>query len=158
MDAVEADVYLEAPPEDVWDYAMDADATPEWVTVVRGVEDVDQGPLRPGYRMAQRMCLRGFHFTVHWELVEMDAPCYARWEGRGPARSRAVIEDRLWEQDGGTRFAYRNEFHTPLGPLGAVASRALVGGMPHREACASLQRLKRLVEAQAAPLVTARAA
>jgi len=50
--------------------------------------------------------------------------------------------------DGGarTRFNYRNEFHPPLGPLGAVAGRALVGHLPRREADASLARLKALVE------------
>jgi hypothetical protein len=138
---------------------MDACSTPEWVTIVQRVEHADEGPLRPGYRMAQRMCLRGVPFTVKWELKELDAPHYARWEGRGPARSRAVIEDRLEPEDGGTRFAYRNEFHTPLGPLGAFASKALVGGVPRREACASLQRLKAIVERRtAAEVATRRAA
>jgi hypothetical protein len=51
--------------------------------------------------------------------------------------------------NGGTRFAYRNEFKAPLGPLGAVASRALVGGLPEREAKATLQNLKNLVEGEA---------
>jgi len=49
-------------------------------------------------------------------------------------------------RDGGTAFAYRNDFKAPLGPLGAVASRALVGGIPEREANRSLARLKELIE------------
>ena len=48
--------------------------------------------------------------------------------------------------DGGTRFDYRNVFTAPLGPLGRVASRALVGGLPRREATASLRKLKKLAE------------
>ncbi len=44
-------------------------------------------------------------------------------------RVRAAARD-----DGGTRFDYRNEFHAPFGPFGAIVSRALVGGMPEREA------------------------
>src|SRR3954469_21249209 len=146
MDSVEADLYIDADPQTVWDYAMDAGATPEWVTIVRRVEHADTGALEPGYRMDQRMCLRGVQFTVKWELVEADAPRYARWEGRGPALSKAVIEDRLEPEGDGTRFRYRNEFHTPFGALGALASRALTGGVPRREACASLERLKRILE------------
>ena len=34
----------------------------------------------------------------------------------------------------------------PLGPLGALASRALVGGMPEREATHTLERLRALLE------------
>jgi uncharacterized protein YndB with AHSA1/START domain len=144
MDAIEVDLHIPASPQVVWDYALDPVTSPEWVTVVRSVR-FDAGPLRPGFRMSQRMCLRGMPFTVAWELIEAEAPRYARWEGRGPARSRAVIEDLLHAERGGTRFVYRNEFHAPLGPLGAAASRALAGGMPHREAYASLKRLQLLL-------------
>jgi hypothetical protein len=71
----------------------------------------------------------------------------AVWEGRGPARSRAHTEYRLKaSSDGGTQFDYRNEFHTPLGPVGAIVSRALVGGMPEREAKRTLEKLRDYVE------------
>ena len=118
MDAVEVDLHIDAEPQDVWDYAMDPAGTTEWVTIVRRVEHADDGPLEVGYRMDQRLCLRGVPFTVKWRLVEVDAPRFARWEGRGPARSKAVIEDRLEPERGGTRFTYTNEFHTPFGALG----------------------------------------
>ncbi len=120
----------------------------EWVTIVRGIHDVDAGPMRVGYKMGQTLCLRGVKFKVHWTLTALDAPWFARWEGKGPARSVAIIEDRLAEQDGGTRFDYRNEFRAPFGPLGSVASGVLVGGIPEREANASLARLKEQVEAR----------
>src|SRR3954468_2640372 len=158
MDSVEVDLHIDADPQVVWDYAMDAGASPEWVTIVRRVECADEGPLEPGYRMDQRLCLRGVPFTVRWELVEIDAPRYARWEGRGPARSKAVIEDRLEPEAGGTRFHYRNEFHTPFGALGALASKTLTGGIPRREACASLARLKQNVESRQRRAAMGRAA
>ena len=70
----------------------------------------------------------------------------AHWKGRGPARSHAETEYRLTPIDGGTRFDYRNAFQAPLGPLGATASKVLVGGLPDREGHASLEALKKLVE------------
>ena len=146
MSVVVAQIDIAAPAREVWDFAMDPDRTLEWVTIAREVGDYSDGDFRPGYRMDQKLCLRGVSFWVHWELKEVDAPRFARWEGKGPARSRAIIEDRLSEHDGGTRFDYRNEFKAPLGPLGAAASRVVTGGIPEKEANASLQRLKQILE------------
>lgn len=147
MSLVVAQIDIAAPPAVVWDTAMDPARTTEWVTIVSGVDHVDDGPLRPGFRMHQALSLRGVSFHVRWRLDEVDAPWFARWEGSGPARSKALIENLLRERDGGgTHFEYRNEFKAPFGPLGSVASRALVGGVPEREAATSLQRLKQLLE------------
>jgi hypothetical protein len=79
-------------------------------------------------------------------VVELEPQRFARWEGRGPARSEAHIVYRLAANGDGTCFDYENEFRAPLGPLGAAASRALMGGLPQREADASLARLKALLE------------
>lgn len=146
MSVVVAHIDIDAPPQEVWDYVMDPERTREWVTIVRGIGHVDPAPLREGFQMEQTLCLRGVRFKVRWTLTEVDAPSFARWEGRGPARSKAVIEDRLSMRDGGTSFDYRNEFKAPMGPLGAAASKALVGGIPEKEANASLQQLKRMLE------------
>ena len=150
MSTVRTTIDIAAPPQTVWDFVMDPTKAAQWVTIHRGLKDRDGGRVRQGYRMDQRLCLRGVNFDVHWELTECDAPWYARWEGRGPARSRALIVDRLKDNGGGgTHFEYENEFHAPFGPLGAVATRALTGGVPQREADASLRRLKDLLERRA---------
>lgn len=146
MAEVKVTIDIDAPIEEVFATAMAADTTPEWVTIVLRVESRDDGPLRVGYEMTQRLTLRGVPFTVKWKLVELDAPRYARWEGRGPARSKAIIENRLEERDGGTHYTYVNDFQTPFGPLGAVAGKALMGGIPEREAVTSLQQLKAMIE------------
>jgi uncharacterized protein YndB with AHSA1/START domain len=137
---------IAAPPEKVWALAMDPERLNEWVTIHRRLHDHDTGPLRMGYTMEQTLHLRGVNFKVHWELVACESYRHAEWHGRGPARSHAETEYRLTAIDGGTRFAYRNDFKAPLGPFGAVASRAIVGGLPRREADASLRKLKALAE------------
>ena len=146
MSLVVATIHIDARPQAVWDMVMDPARTLEWVTIARKVEQVDDGPLREGFRMDQTLCLRGVNFKVKWSLEEVDEPRLAQWHGRGPARSIARIENRLSERDGGTHFEYRNEFKAPMGPLGAVASKAVVGGIPEREANTSLQRLKQILE------------
>jgi hypothetical protein len=146
MSLVEASILIAAPPSDVWKVAMDPFCLQEWVTIHRKLVHADEGPPRVGYRMDQQIHLRGVSLEVHWELVQCQPAALAVWEGRGPARSRAHSEYVLEVEDGGTRFDYRNEFRTPLGPVGALVSRALVGGIPEREANRTLERLRAHVE------------
>ena len=140
MSEVITSITIDAPPEKVWEVVMDPHRLGEWVTIHRRLDSASDS------EMVQTLHLRGVNFHVHWELVSCEAPRHAVWHGVGPARSHAETEYRLTPVDGKTRFAYRNEFKAPMGVLGAVASRALVGGLPEREAHATLRNLKELVE------------
>jgi uncharacterized protein YndB with AHSA1/START domain len=147
MSVVTASTHIAAPPEQVWDTVMDPERLGDWVTIHRRLIRADDPPPGMGYEMDQQIHLRGVSLRVHWTLVECERAKLAAWDGRGPARSRARTEYVLTPQDGGTRFDYRNEFHPPLGPLGAIVSRALVRGMPEREAKRTLERLRNYLEA-----------
>ena len=132
-----------------WSMDPDAHAT-DWVTIHRALKSHSDGEPRgrlrdgadavPARREVQRALAgrRGRRARVT-----------PSGRAAGPARSHASTEYRLTPHDGGTRFDYRNEFKAPLGPLGAMASRALVGGVPEKEANASLAKLKKLLEALA---------
>lgn len=147
MSTVTASVEIAAAPTQVWEVAMDPARLGEWVTIHRRLREHDDGPPRVGFRMSQQIHLRGVSLDVHWRLVQCKPAELAVWEGRGPARSRACTEYQLGQgPDGSTHFDYRNEFHAPLGPLGALVSRALVGGIPEREAERTLERLKAILE------------
>jgi len=146
MSIVEASTVIAAPPSDVWKMVMDPACLGKWVTIHRKLVRADDGPPRVGFRMDQQIHLRGVSLEVHWELVKCRPGELAVWEGRGPARSRAHSEYLLHAHDGGTRFDYRNDFRPPLGPVGALVSRALVGGMPEREAKRTLERLRAHLE------------
>ena len=146
MSRVTASIEIDAPPERVWETVMDPNCLQSWVTIHRRLLRADDGPAKVGYRMDQAIHLRGVTLDVHWELVDCEPPHRAVWEGRGPARSRAHTEYLLNAEDGRTRFDYQNEFRAPLGPVGALVSRALVGGIPLREANRTLQTLKRKIE------------
>jgi uncharacterized protein YndB with AHSA1/START domain len=147
VSTVETTIDIAAPPDTVWDVLMDAGRLGEWVTIHRRLHGKPDKPLREGSEIVQTLHLRGVNFKVHWMVEELDEPRLAVWEGRGPARSKALTRYELSDDgNGGTRFHYLNEFQAPLGPLGKAASRALVGGVSQREAQTSLQRLKALIE------------
>lgn len=146
MSLVTASIRIAAPPAEVWKVVMDPESLEQWVTIHRRLVHADDGPPRVGYTMDQQIQMRGVHLEVHWKLVECRPGELAVWEGRGPARSHARSEYVLSAEDGATHFDYRNEFRPPLGPLGALVSRALVGGMPEREAHRTLDRLRAHME------------
>lgn len=142
MTLVTASTWIAAPPPDVWKLIMDPERLGDWVTIHRRLVHADDGPPRVGYQMDQQIHMRGVSLEVHWTLIDCRSGELAVWRGRGPARSRARSEYILTAERGGTRFDYRNEFRPPLGPVGALVSRALVGGMPEREARRTLERLR----------------
>lgn len=142
MASLTTSIDIAATPREVWDVVMDPQRLEEWVTIHRRLEG------HTATSMEQVLCVRGVNFHVNWQLDISERPHRALWKGNGPAHSKAAIEYELTEIDDGTRFSYRNEFRAPLGPLGAVASKAFVGGLSQREATASLRRLKALCERQ----------
>jgi uncharacterized protein YndB with AHSA1/START domain len=144
--AVHASIDIAASPEEVWAVVMDPDSLADWVTIHRGVREVSDTPLTADSTMEQRLCLRGVSFNVTWQVKKFDPPRLAVMEGRGPARSRAFIRDELVATPDGTRFEYTNDFRPPMGSVGSAAGRVLVGGLSQREANASLQKLKALLE------------
>jgi len=147
MSTVTASIEIAATPAEVWKTVMDPHRLGDWVTIHRRLTHADESPARVGYEMDQQVHLRGINLEVHWKLIECQPFQRAVWEGRGPARSGARTEYVLKAtEDGGTRFDYHNEFRAPLGPIGAMASRALVGGMPEREAKRTLERLRAYLE------------
>ena len=149
MSDVHCAIEIAAPPERVWEVVMDPRRLADWVTIHRRLGDAP-AQLERGSTFEQTLSLRGAHLHVEWTVVDVDPPHRAVWDGRGPAHSRATIVYELRaEGEDATRFDYTNEFKAPGGPLGAVAGRVLVGGLSHREAQRSLQRLKRLIEDEA---------
>lgn len=146
MSMVTADIHIAAPIDTVWQTIMDPERFGDWVTIHRRTHCADSGPPRKGMEMEQTLCLRGANFKVKWKLATCDSPKKAEWVGKGPMGSHASTIYELSENGGGTDFHYVNEFKAPGGPLGAVASRVLVGGVPEREALASLERLRKMLE------------
>ncbi len=147
MSTVQVSIRIDAPPERVWEAVMDPYCLKEWVTIHRTLCDHPQLPLKEGSTMEQVLQLHGIPFHVHWRLTQVSQPRFAQWDGRGPAHSKALIRYALSECDGSaTEFEYTNEFTTPGGRLGIMASRVIVGATSEREANRSLTRLKELVE------------
>jgi uncharacterized protein YndB with AHSA1/START domain len=147
MSTVHVTIEIQAPIEKVWETIMDPNRFKDWVTIHKAVRHVSAEPSKKGATMEQVMHMRGIPFTVHWRLVDVNAPNMAEWVGRGPAHSDARIKYSLSSNgESATTFDYTNEFTVPGGRLGSAASRVVVGAASEREAHTSLARLKALLE------------
>jgi hypothetical protein len=147
VSTVQVKIRIEAPIDRVWETVMDPNRFGDWVTIHRGVKNMSGDPGSRGATMDQTMHMRGLTFKVHWTLANVSAPNSAEWLGRGPAHSTARIRYVLSaDGDDATNFEYTNEFKTPGGRLGSVASGMIVGAASDREARSSLARLKALLE------------
>ena len=133
MTEVVTSIDIDAPPERVWALAMDPNRLAEWVTIHRRLHGHDDGPPRKGYAMEQTLHLRGVNFKVHWELVAATNATTPSGTDAGPARSHAETEYRLTPTDAAAR-ASTTATCSPRrwARSGAVASRAIVGGLPRR--------------------------
>jgi uncharacterized protein YndB with AHSA1/START domain len=144
--SVSETILLSAPPKRVWATVMDPSQLERWVTTHDSIAGGASGQLREGDSFTQRLRLAGKSFEVEWTVVEAEEPHLARWEGEGPAGSRARVSYRLEAEGGGTRFDYRNEFALPGGGLGKLAGGLLAAAPGQREATRSLERLRALLE------------
>ena len=73
MTAVTASIDIAVPPQRVWEVIMDPEHFDDWVTIHRKLGHVDDGDLRPGFRVEQTLCLHRANFKVKWSLAEFDA-------------------------------------------------------------------------------------
>jgi len=60
---VRAQIDIDAPPDAVYDVALDPSRLHEWVTIHRKVNHADGGTPRKGYAMDQTLCLRHANFS-----------------------------------------------------------------------------------------------
>ena len=141
---VERETRINAPPDAVYDLVMDPGRLGDWVTIHDGFKEPPPGVLEKGSGLVQRLKVAGRGFTVRWTVTEAKRPKRVRWEGRGPAGTKAQVAYSFAADGDGTLFTYLNEYELPGGPAGMLAGRA-VSGAAAREVERSLERLRELL-------------
>ena len=143
MSPIESSIAIAAPPEQVWAVVMDPRRFGDWVTIHRELRALSDDPPREGSTMEQTLHLRG---RRHPRAAGCSWSAGSRTTRAGRATARRapthISNTRLTATEAGTRFDYQNEFRPPLGAIGALASRTVMGQVPQREADRSLAALR----------------
>jgi len=143
---VKSSVDIDAPPEEVFDAAVDPCRLEEWVSTHRALVDEPDGPVGEGTTFRQKLKVAGLSFKVTWRVTKIDHPRRIEWEGEGPGGSTAKVCYSLSPQGNGTRFDYDNVFELPGGKLAGKAAGQIGADKGREEAERSLANLKALLE------------
>src|SRR5918998_2196531 len=127
MANVRTSIDIAAPVERVWEVVTDLKRLGDWVTIHRDFPVPPPAEVGDGTTFQQTLAVAGTPFRVEWTAVEVDGPTRLTWEGTGPAGSTARTTYSLAPGNGGTRFAYENEFELPAGEVGAAAGGVVSG-------------------------------
>ena len=150
MSKLEREIHIDATAEAVYDTLTDPDCLGEWVTVQDELEEAPDGNVEVGDTLVQRMKVAGKKFRIKWHVDEAERPSRIVWTGKGPMGTKAKATYEIHTNGGdGCTFVYVNEYDLPGGPVGKLAGSAIVGASGS-EADRSLERLKKLIEENAA--------
>ena len=99
------DIYIERPPQVVWDVMMDFSRAHRWRNLVRTVEIVTPGPLRAGSEMAITFDVMGKVKRISSEVWAFEAP--VRFGARNTEQNvTGIFEYRLRPELTGTRISF----------------------------------------------------
>lgn len=142
---VEASVVIDRPRGVVWQYLMTPGNTPDYWVSIESYEATSPLPLREGSTMAGRMRHGLTRVDLKQVVTQSIEDEVLEWEDRND-HLPTVQSFTLDEVAGGTRVTYRSE-----GTASTMVGRAaapLLTVMTHRDAWASLDRLKEILEGQ----------
>ncbi len=141
MAEVEDDIYVEAPPEAVFEFMDDPENQVAVTPSLSSVESVDELP--KGRRVEYVYSMAGASMNGTVETVEYDPPNLMLWTLDGSIEGQ--IRQAFEPEDGGTRATYGAEYTVPVPALRGLAE-PVVERYNRREVTTTLENLKDAVE------------
>ena len=91
MTEVISSVIIHRPIEDVFNFANDFSAYPQWQHGVKEVKIVSSGPLGKGTQVVETRQLFGRTMHVSWEVTEFHPPYQRGFQIAGPLSSTGMM-------------------------------------------------------------------
>lgn len=137
--------FIRATPQRVWDVISDIPAQAGWMVDVRKLEVTTPQRSGPGTKLEVTSELFGLPLVKDSMTITSWQPPhrYDVEHGGGFSGTGAFI---LSEAPGGTVFTWIEDFTPPLGPLGEIGFKLLVGPHMRRVFARSLDNVQRLAE------------
>ena len=145
MGHVRDSIQINAPPEAVFDVAIDARRWPEWQTTAVEVTGVE-GPLDAvgkTYNIVGKIA--GRRIEGSGRVTKLERPRLFEITGTAPGGGRLVSRSMVEPEDGGSRVTIEIDYELPGGFLGQLAG-SFVSRQVEREMRHSSENLKALIE------------
>ena len=101
-------IHIDRSPDRVWDYMMDFGNAPRWRNLVRQIEVLTPGPLRPGSQLKVTFDVMGRQKTATSEVWALE-PARRFGVRNSEQNVTGTFEYRLEPEAGGTRVSFSCE-------------------------------------------------
>jgi uncharacterized protein YndB with AHSA1/START domain len=112
MAEIEASVWLDAKPEEVWPYIVEPEKLTQWLTEMHHVEWLNEGPIHVGSRYVVDKGIRGQVRRYNCEVTQLEENRLYGFTSEALGFSRVEGVWELAPEDGGCRFAMRERIDT----------------------------------------------
>ena len=145
MAYVERSIYIAAPADHIWNFAMQAERLPEWFTGVSEVQVDDNYPeIGSGMDLVYKAA--GATFTLSSTVEDMSEAEHIIFGLDG-----MVSGTNSWyyepQEDGGTVVTYINDYEMAGGALGQALDRLVVQRQIEKQVDSMLENFKAFAEA-----------
>lgn len=149
MPLIEIVEYIEAPPEKVWLFISDIQRGPEWVTVMKEVLYLSDGPVGEGTVYRERSKVGPSLSVTEWEITAFEPPRIQVHECSESAL-QAHLTLKVDPQGSGTRFTHRTDYRLMpvFRPLGWVLEKLFAHRTMTSEMQQTVRNAKRMLEAE----------
>ena len=145
MAHLDVSVFIRATPERVWEVASDLPAQESWMVDVRRLEITSEQHSGAGTVIKVTSELFGLPLVRDTMLITTWEPP-TRYDVEHTGQFTGTGAFVLEAAPGGTVFHWIEDFKPPLGPLGELGFKLLVGPQMRRVFRRSLKNLRRLAE------------
>jgi hypothetical protein len=146
MAKLDVSVFIRATPERVWEIIADLPSQATWMVDVRKLEVVSEQRSGTGALLRVTSELFGLPLVKDTMLITTWQPP-ARYDVEHKGQFSGTGAFILEPAPGGTVFRWLEDFEAPLGPLGELGFKLVVGPHMRRVFGRSLANVRRLAEA-----------
>jgi len=144
---LERDLFVEAPPERVFELLAQPERTPEWSPNVVAIRRVGDGPIGVGSTTHALIKALGTQQRAIGCCTVFDPPRRIVIESRTDLGARSRSDSQLVPEGSGTRLRATLEYVVPGGGLGQLFDKLVAERQTREDFEQALLRLKRLLEA-----------
>ena len=144
---LERDLFVEAPPERVFELLAQPERTPEWSPNVVAIRRVGDGPIGVGSTTRALIKALGTQQRAIGRCTVFDPPRRIVIESRTDLGARSRSDSQLVPEGSGTRLRATLEYVVPGGGLGQLFDKLVAERQTREDFEQALLRLKRLLEA-----------